>query len=74
MGKLKLLFVNLPYIPVDDINLKIAHKEEKFTHLSFPMGILYLSSMLKSKNICKKIDILDYQIENQSSIQLFQYN
>jgi len=63
MGKLKLLFVNLPYIPVDDINLKIANNEEKFSHLSFPMGILYLSSMVKRENICEKIDILDYQNE-----------
>lgn len=61
--KINLLFVNLPYIPVKDINLKIAHKEEKYTHLSFPMGLLYLSSIVKSKNICEKIDILDYQYE-----------
>jgi anaerobic magnesium-protoporphyrin IX monomethyl ester cyclase len=61
--KLNLLFVNLPYIPLDDINLKIANKEEKFNHLSFPLGILYLSSTIKSKNICEKIDILDYQYE-----------
>jgi len=61
--KLKLVFVNLPYIPVEDINLKIKHQEEKFTHLSFPMGILYLSSVVKKEDICDKIDILDYQYE-----------
>jgi anaerobic magnesium-protoporphyrin IX monomethyl ester cyclase len=61
--KLKMVFVNLPYISVKDINLKIQHQEEKFNHLSFPMGILYLSSMVKQEDICDKIDILDYQYE-----------
>lgn len=61
--KLNLLFINLPYVPVEDINLKIENSENKFNHLSFPMGILYLSSIIKNKNICNKIDILDYQYE-----------
>lgn len=61
--KLNLLFLNLPYIPLEDINLRIANQEKKFSHLSFPMGILYLSSMVKNKNICENIDILDFQYE-----------
>ena len=61
--KLNLLFVNLPYVPIKDINLRISHKEKTFNRLSFPMGILYLSSIVKNKNICNNIDILDYQYE-----------
>ncbi len=47
--KLNLLFVNLPYISLDDINLKIANKEEKFNHLSFHLGYCIYHQLLKVK-------------------------
>ena len=75
-NKLNLLFINLPYVPIEDINLRIKNQGKKFTHLSFPMGILYLSSIVKNWNICSNIEILDFQyelnnIENYSDVSEF---
>jgi len=61
--KPNILFVNLPSIPFNEIQ-KIVNKQSDFTDfiqpISFPMGLLYISSYMKKNVDVGKVCIVDF--------------
>lgn len=57
---LKILFVNFPTIPLREVDLVLSQKNAMPHTMVIPLGILYLSSNLKSKVDNIEVQILDY--------------
>lgn len=60
--KPNILFVSFPSIPYHEILASFKGESKKPQPLSMPMGILYLSSYIKSYNELDEVKILDYQL------------
>ena len=59
----KILFINFPGSPLREIKQALNKKNEIPTSLIIPLGILYLSSNLKSRVENVEIEIIDYAKE-----------
>ncbi|VAV86457.1 hypothetical protein MNBD_ALPHA02-2094 [hydrothermal vent metagenome] len=57
---LKILFINFPTIPMHEVDLILAKKNAMPHTMVIPLGILYLSSNLKSKVQNVEVRVLDY--------------
>ncbi len=58
----RVLFINLPSLPLIQLKTDITEKYKRNVSLSLPMGVLYLSSYLK-KYALSQTRLLDYALE-----------
>ncbi len=64
---MRVVFVNLPSIPFDDVVALMHHQNQIPAPVAMPMGILYLSAALKQSEIPVTTSIIDYQLHLQNA-------
>jgi len=62
-ASLRILFVNLPTIPMEDILACFKSKSVRRQTLSMPLGILYLSAAAKTSKFVEAVNLIDYVIK-----------
>ena len=62
---MRVVFVNLPSVPLDDIVARMQYQNQIPAPLAMPIGILYLSAVLKRSGTPVTTSIIDYQLHFQ---------
>lgn len=58
--KPNVLFVNMPSIPLSDIEASFRNESLRVQSVSMPLGIMYVSSYLKKHGNASRVQLLDY--------------
>lgn len=66
-AKPKVLFINLLTLPLDDIMAIYGVKSVRTQSVAMPLGILYLSSVIKAADCVDRVGIVDYVLGMQDS-------
>ncbi len=69
---MKILFVHLPSIPSKFLRESMRTKSKHEVNLSFPLGILYLSSYVKAHCQLERVALLDYPLYVRQNIRSYE--